>query len=99
MDGTVYDVTLPLTSNVDPVQLRTSLGIPDYVDLDYFPMKSAMVTLWASMTAPKLHEQYASAFEKKVRGEPVPAWPAGGPRVNVRCQGANGKASLARSIK
>ena len=99
MDGTVYDVTLPLTSNVDPVQLRASLGIPDYVDLDYFPMRSAMVTLWASMNAPKLHEQYASAFEKKVSDKLIPALLFGGAAIKIHCQSANGKGSLARSIK
>ena len=64
MDGKIYDANLPLTSHVDPVFLREKLGIPEYVDLSYYPMKCAMVMLWASMNAPTLHKQYPQAFEK-----------------------------------
>ncbi|MCJ7561377.1 hypothetical protein MUO79_12310, partial [Candidatus Bathyarchaeota archaeon] len=86
MDGKVYDVDLPLTSNVDPLKLRENLSIPSYVDLDYFPMKSAMVILWAAMNAPKLHEQYPDAFEKKVSDKPIPALLFGGAAVKIHCQ-------------
>ena len=99
MDGKVYDVDLPLTSNVDPVMFRENLGVPSYVDLDYFPMKSAMVTLWASVNAPKLHELYPSAFEKKVSDKPVPALLFGGAAIKIHCQSSNGKGPLARAIK
>ena len=99
MDGTVYDIDSPLTSNVDPFKLREDLGIPNYVDLDYFPMKSAMVTLWASMNAPRLHEQYPSAFDKKVSDKPIPALLFGGAAIKIHCQSANGEGSLARAIK
>jgi hypothetical protein len=99
MDGKIYDVNLPLTSNVDPLQLRTELGIPDYVDLNYFPMKSAMATLWASMNAPKLHEQYPQAFEKKVSDKPIPALLFGGAAIKIQCRSSNGKGPLARGIK
>jgi len=99
MDATTYDVTLPLTSNVDPLELREKLGIPDYVDLDYFPMKSAMVTLWGSMNAPQLHQQYPSAFDRRVCDKPITALLFGGAAVKIHCQSANGKGPLARSIK
>jgi len=99
MDGKIYDVNLPLTSNVDPVQLRAELGIPDYVDLNYFPMKSAMVTLSASMNAPTLHEQHPQAFEKKVSDKPIPALLFGGAAIKIQCRSSNGKGPLARGIK
>ncbi|MEM2099404.1 MAG: hypothetical protein QXU99_06680 [Candidatus Bathyarchaeia archaeon] len=99
LDGTVYSVELPLISNVDPQALRNALGIPAYVDLEYFPMKSAMVTLWASINAPKLHEQYPAAFEKKVSDAPIPALLFGGAAVKIHCQSANGTAPLTRTIK
>src|SRR3990170_3013790 len=99
MDGKVYDVDLPLTSNVDPAKLRENLGVSDYVDLDYFPMKSAMVTLWASMNAPQLHEQYPSAFDKKVSDKAIPALLFGGAAIKIHCQSSNGKGPLARAIK
>ncbi len=99
MDGKVYDVELPLTSNVDPLVFKENLGIPSYVDLDYFPMKSAMVILWASMNAPKLHELYPNAFEKKVSDKPIPALLFGGAAIKILCQSANGKGFLARAIK
>jgi hypothetical protein len=99
MDGTVYDVTLPLTSNVNPADFREKLGVPDYVDMDYFPMKSAMVTLWACMNAPKLHEQHPKAFEKKISDKPIPALLFGGGAVKILCRSANAKGKLARGIK
>jgi hypothetical protein len=99
MDGTVYDVELPLTSTVDPLELRETLGIPAYVDLDYFPMKSAMVVLWASVNAPKLHELYPAAFEKKVSDKPISALLFGGAAIKLHCQSANGTGSLARATK
>jgi hypothetical protein len=99
VDGTVYDVDLPLTSTVDPLEFRENLGIPTYVDLDYFPMKSAMVILWASVNASKLHELYRTAFEKKVSNQPIPALLFGGAAVKIHCQSANGTGRLARAIK
>jgi hypothetical protein len=99
LDGTVYDVDLPLTSNVDPLKLRENLNIPAYVDLDYYPMKSAMAILWAAMNAPKLHELYRTAFEKKVSDKPIPALLFGGAAIKFHCQSANGTGRLARAIK
>ena len=99
LDGTAYDVELPLTSNVDVEELRESLGLPSYIDLNYFPMRSAMVTLWASVNAPKLHELYPRAFEKRVSKEPIPALLFGGAAVKILCRSANSGGSLARAIK
>jgi hypothetical protein len=99
MDGTVYNVDLPLTSKVNTPKLRENLGIPDYVDLNYFPMKSAMITLGACMNAPLLHEQYPHAFEKKVSDKIIPALLFGGAAVKIQCPSANGEGALARSIK
>jgi hypothetical protein len=99
MDGTTYDVELPLTSNVDPNELRENLGLPSYIDLNYFPMRSAMVTVWASANAPKLHELYPHAFEKRVSKEPIPALLFGGAAVKILCKSANSGGALARSIK
>jgi hypothetical protein len=99
MDGTIYDVNLPVTSKVNSVKLRENLGIPDYVDLDYFPMKSAMMTLGACMNAPTLHKQYPNAFEKEVSDKIIPALLFGGGAVKILCPSANGGGKLARSIK
>jgi len=99
LDGTTYDIELPLTSNVDAKELRENLGLPSYIDLNYFPMRSAMVTLWASVNAPKLHELYPHAFEKRVSKEPIPALLFGGAAVKILCKSANSGGSLARAIK
>ena len=99
LDGTTYDVELPLISNVDAKELRENLGLPLYIDLNYFPMRSAMVTLWASVNAPKLHELYPHAFEKRVSKEPIPALLFGGAAVKILCKSANSGGSLARAIK
>ena len=99
LDGTIYDVELPLTSSVDPKELREKLGLPSYIDLNYFPMRSAMVTLWAAVNAPRLHELYSEAFEKKVSKKPIPALLFGGAAVKIHCRSANAGGSLARKIK
>ena len=99
MDGTTYEVDLPLTSNVDPHELMENLGLPSYIDLNYFPMRSAMVTLWASANAPRLHEFYPRAFEKKVSKNPIPALLFGGAAVKIHCRSANAGGSLEREIK
>ena len=99
LDGTTYDVELPLTSSVDAKELRENLGLPSYIDLNYFPMRSAMVTLWAAANAPKLHEMYPNAFEKRVSDKPIPALLFGGAAVKIHCKSANAGGSLARAIK
>lgn len=99
VDGTPYEVELPLTSNVDPNELRGSLGLPSYIDLDYFPLKSAMVTLWATANAHRLHELHPRAFEKKVSDNPIPALLFGGAAIKILCKSANAGGSLARHIK
>ncbi|MDI6904529.1 MAG: hypothetical protein QMD13_03420 [Candidatus Bathyarchaeia archaeon] len=98
LDGTIYDVELPLTSNVDPEELRESLGLPSYIDLDYFPMRSAMVTLWAAVNAPRLRELHPHVFEKRVSKKPIPALLFGGAAVKIHCRSANAGGALARAI-
>jgi len=99
LDGKAYDVELPLTSNVDPAELREQLGLPSYIDLNYFPMRSAMVTLWACVNAPRLHELYPKAFEKRVSKNPIPALLFGGAAVKIHCPSANSDGSSTRAIK
>jgi len=99
IDGTTFEVDLPLTSNVDPNELREKLGLPAYIDLDYFPLKSAMVTLWASANAQRLHEWYPQAYEKKVSDNAIPALFFGGAAVKIHCKSANAGGSLERQIK
>jgi len=99
VDGTKYEVELPLRSSVDPEAIRDELGVPSYVDMDYFPMKNAMVTLWAALKAPELHKLYPEAFEKKVSEKPIPVLLFGGAAVKICCEHANGASPLARKIK
>jgi len=99
LDGTTYDVELPLTSNVEAEELRERLGLPSYIDLDYFPTRSAMVTLWAAVNASRLHELYPKAFEKRVSKNPISALLFGGAAVKIHCPNANAGGSLARVIK
>jgi len=99
MDGTIFEVELPLTSVVDPEEIRDELGVPSYVDMDYFPMKNAMVTIWAALKAPKLHELYPTAFDKRVSDKPIPVLLFGGAAVKILCEQANGTSSLSRKIK
>ncbi|MBC7130915.1 hypothetical protein H5T51_06835 [Candidatus Bathyarchaeota archaeon] len=99
LDGTAYEVELPLTSHINPEDLRKELEIPDYVDMKYFPMKSAIVTLWAAVNAPRLHEIFPKVFEKRISKKPITALLFGGGAVKIHCKSANSDSSLARDIK
>jgi len=90
---------LPLTSNVDPEKLRENLSLPSYIDLNYFPMKSAMVTLWAAANAPRLNDLYPEAFDKRVSKHPIPALLFGGAAVKIHCKSSNANGSFERGIK
>jgi len=99
LDGKVYDVELPLTSAVDPVELREELGLPSYIDMKYFPMQSAIVTIWAAVNASMLHEVYPEFFEKRISKNHIPALLFGGAAVKIHCKSANMNGPLAREIK
>ncbi|MFQ6074336.1 MAG: hypothetical protein ACE5KC_03860 [Candidatus Bathyarchaeia archaeon] len=99
VDGTTFEVELPLTSNVDPEEIGKELGVPSYVDMDYFPMKSAVVSIWAALNAKELHRMYPQAFEKRVSKKPIPVLLFGGAAVKMHCEHANGTGLLSREIK
>jgi len=99
MDGTTYEVELPLTSKVDPEEIRGEIGVPSYVDMGYFPMKCAMVSVWAALNAKELHKRYPEAFEKRVSKKPIPVLLFGGAAVKILCKDSNGSSSLSRKIK
>jgi hypothetical protein len=99
VDGATYEVELPLTSNVDPEEIREELGVPSYVDMNYFPMKSAMVSIWAGLNANELHKRYPEAFKKRVSKKPIPVLLFGGAAVKIQCKDANGYGPLSRKIK
>jgi len=99
VDGTRFEVELPLNSSVDPLEIRDELGVPSYVDMDYLPMKNAIVTIWAALKAPELNKLYPNAFSKKVSDKPIPVLLFGGAAVKICCQHANGTNPLSRKIK
>ncbi len=99
LDGKTYYVELPLTSAVDPAELREELGLPSYIDLKYFPMRSAVVTLWAAINAHRLHELYPKAFDKRISKNHIPALLFGGAAVKIHCKSANASGPLDREIK
>jgi len=99
VDGTTYEVKLPLTSSVDPEEIREEIGVPSYVDMSYFPMKSAMVSIWAALNAKELHKRYPEAFKKMVSKKPIPVLLFGGGAVKIHCKNANGSGPLSRRIK
>jgi hypothetical protein len=99
VDGTKYEIDLPLTSLVNIREMMSELGLPSYIDLEYFPMRSAVVTIWASQKADKLRGLYPQAFEKEVCNKPIPALLFGGAAMKVHCEHSNGETALSRVIK
>lgn len=97
--GETYEVDLPLTSKVDPEEIRDKLGLPSYIDLSYFPMKNALVTIWAALNAPELHKWHPEGYAKKVSKKPIPVLMFGGSAIKIHCEHANGSGSLVRDMK
>jgi len=97
--GATYEVELPLTSKVNPEEIRDRLGLPSYIDLNYYPMKNALVTIWAALNASELHKLQPNAFEKKICGKSIPVLMFGGAAIKLHCEHANGSSSLARNMK
>ncbi|MEM4245668.1 MAG: hypothetical protein QW390_00045 [Candidatus Bathyarchaeia archaeon] len=99
LDGTEFSVELPLTSFVDPREVMEELELPSYIDLKYFPMENALVTIWAAVNAPEMHKRYPNVFDKKICDKPIPALVFGGSAVKILCKDSNGGGSLSRSLK
>lgn len=99
IDGTKYEVDLPLTSLVDVGKMMSELGLPSYIDLEYFPMRAAIATIWASQKAHEVHRLYPQAFEKQVSNKPISALLFGGGAMKFHCSHSNGKGTLSRVIK
>lgn len=97
--GAKYEVDLPLTSFVNIAEIMKELGLPSHIDLDYFPMRSAIVTIWACQKARELRRLYPNVYEKEVDKKPIPALLFGGGAMKVQCEHSNGKGALSRSIK
>jgi len=98
-DGTKYEVALPLTSFVDIKKMMSDLGLPSYIDLEYYPMRTAIATVWAAQKANELHKLYPHAFEKEITNKPVSALLFGGAALKFHCAHSNGKGALSRAIK
>lgn len=99
VDGTRYEVDLPLISFLDMKKTMNELGLPAYIDLDYFPMRSAIATLWCAQKAHEVHKLFPQAYGKQINNKPISALLFGGAAVKFHCEHANGKGTLARSIK
>jgi hypothetical protein len=99
VDGTKYEVDLPLTSLVDIEKMMSELGLPSYIDLEYFPMRSAIATIWAAQKAHEIHKLYPQAYEKEISNKPISALLFGGAAMKFHCNHSNGKGVLSRVIK
>jgi hypothetical protein len=99
LDGSVIEVDLPLTDYADIASMMRDLGIPDYVDLMYFPMKRAIVTIWAARNAYRLHELYPEKVPKRITKDRLNVALFGGGAVKVHSESANRVAFLNRVMK
>lgn len=98
-DGAKYEVDLPLTSLVDIKKMMSELGLPSYIDLEYFPMRCAIATIWASQRAHEMRRLHPKAYQKEVSNKLIPALLFGGAAMKVHCEHSNGKGALSRSLK
>jgi hypothetical protein len=99
IDGAKHEVDLPLTSLVDIRKMMSELDLPSYIDLEYFPMRTAIAMLWASQKANEVHKLYPQAYDKQVNNKPISALLFGGAAMKFHCEHSNGKGALSRAIK
>lgn len=99
IDGTEIGVELPLSDYVDTKEMMRDLGIGDYVDLSFFPMKRAIVTLWAARNADRLHEYFPNKLKKRISKRKLNVALFGGGAVKLHCESANRVPFLSRAIK
>jgi len=92
-DQTTIEANWPLTSKVNIESLRKEVGIPEYVDLEYFPIRRGIVLFWAARNAARLHELYPEAYPRKVSDGPIRFLLFGGGAVKLTCPSSNGKAA------
>ncbi|MFX1519980.1 MAG: hypothetical protein ACFFCD_08665 [Promethearchaeota archaeon] len=101
--GGIYrvEVELPLTSKVKPEEftiLRDELGIPSYVDLDYLPIKSALVMLTAAEKAHTLQEEFPDMIAKRIAKTPLNILIFGGGAFKLHCPSCNAGGAFERVL-
>ncbi len=99
LDGTTVEVELPFTDYADIPQMMKDLGIKDYVDTSYFPMKRAIVTLWAARNANRLHEIFPDKFPKRFTKNKLNIALFGGGAIKLHSESANKVPYLNRVMK
>lgn len=99
LDGTVIEIDLPLTDYADIPGMMRDLGIDDYVDTTYFPMKRAIVTLWAARNAYRLHELFPGKFDKRFSKDKLNIALFGGGAIKLHSESANKVRFLSRVMK
>ncbi len=98
LGGIIIEIEVPLKSYVDPAEIRTELGLPDYINLDYLPMKRAIVTLWAAKNAGGLHYQFPRVIKgcigkSKISKNSLTVLLFGGGAFKLHCPSANTEGS------
>jgi len=87
-------VDLPLTDKIDYEKVRSDLGVPRHLDMNYFLIRKAAVVLWASKHAHELHEFYPEAVKKMISKKPLRLLLLGGCATKWSCPSANLPGSL-----
>jgi len=89
VSGEEISVDIPLTSTVDVEQLKREIGLPEYVDMEYFPLQRAVVTIWAAKHAHELDKLYPQLVEKRMEKEPISVLLFGGGGFRICCPSSN----------
>jgi len=89
VSGEEISVDLPLTSMVDVEQLKREIGLPEYVDMSYFPLQRAVVTIWAAKHAHELDKLYPQQVEKRVAKRSISVLLFGGGGFRICCPTSN----------
>jgi len=86
-------IDLPLTSKIDIEELKSDLGLPQYLDLSYFQLRKAVIVLWACKHAHELHQMHPDIVKKKISSKPIRVLLFGGAGIKICCPSANAQGS------
>ncbi|MBS7249253.1 MAG: hypothetical protein KIH08_01475 [Candidatus Freyarchaeota archaeon] len=98
LGGTIIEIEVPLVSRVDPAEIRKELNLPDYINLDYLPMKRALVSIWAARNAGQLHLEFPNVIKgcigkSKISNESLNILLFGGGAFKIHCPSTNAEGS------
>jgi hypothetical protein len=91
--GEEFTLDMPLTSKINPTEIKEDLGIPAFIQADDFVMERAMIIAYALSHAHKMHDLHPEEVPKNFGSDPIPALFFGGVSIRLHSPSSNDRTS------